>query len=212
VRVRMTPRDDALAELFVASAGHLVTGADLLAQLLGAEPADRAPLAERLTAAEQDGDEATHAILRRVDQTFVTPFDREDVYALASALDDCMDHMQAAGDLVVLHRVAALPAGVATQVAALQRAAELTLAAMPRLRTLRGLRDYWIEVNRLENEAGRAHRALVAELYDDPRSTASPAAVVDMLRVKGVVDTLELAADAFETVAHTVESIVLKDT
>lgn len=212
MRVRLTPRDGAFVDLFTMSAGHLVTGADLLAQLVGAEPADRAPLAELLGAAEHDGDEARHAILRRATQSFVTPFDREDVYALASALDDCMDRMHAAGDLIVLHRVETLPRQVAAQVAVLQRAAELTLEAMPRLRTMTGLEDYWIEVNRLENEAGRTHRALVAELLGDPRCAASPAALLEMMRVKGVVEELEAAADAFEHVAHTVEAIVLKDT
>src|SRR5699024_5574399 len=114
-------------------AGHLVTGANLLAQLIGSEPADRGPLADQLKDCEHMADDATHSILRRVNQTFVTPFDRDDIYDLASALDDCMDFMEAGGEIVVLYGVDELPAAVTDQVTTLQRAAELTADAMPKL-------------------------------------------------------------------------------
>ena len=93
---------------------------------MGADPADRKQIAERMRAAEHAGDEATHAIMRELNETFVTPFDREDIYRLASSLDDVMDAMEAAVDLVVLYQIGELPPEIADQVDVLERAAELT--------------------------------------------------------------------------------------
>lgn len=212
MRFRLTPRDATFFDLLAGSAGHLVVGADLLAQLIGAPPAERPAYAERLGQAEHDADDSTHAIMRRLNQTFVTPFDRDDIYNLASALDDCMDAMEAAGDLIVLYRVHDLPDGVMAQVSTLQRAAELTAAAMPRLRDMNEeLTEYWIEVNRLENEADRAYRDLLALLFQSPRYQESPAAVIEMFKLKGIIDVLEQAADSFEKVANYVETIFLKE-
>ncbi|WP_420112005.1 DUF47 domain-containing protein [Pseudactinotalea sp.] len=211
MRLRLTPRDVTFFDLFATLAAHLVTGADLLAQIVGAEPADRSVLADRLRDAEHDADDATHSIMKRLNQTFVTPFDRDDIYVLSSALDDCMDFMEAAGAMIVLYAVEDLPEGVNDQVATLQRAAELTADAMPRLRTMEGLEEYWIEINRLENEGDRAYRGLTAALFSHPVYQESPAGVVEMLKLKGVVDSLEDAADSFERVANTVETIFLKE-
>ena len=204
--MRLTPRDTTFFDLFAASAGHLVDGAQLLGELLGAAPGpERARLAGAMSDAEHRADEATHAIMRRLNSTFVTPFDREDIYALASGLDDCMDYMEAAAEVVVLYKVDVLPAGVSDQVAVLQRQAELTAAAMPRLRSMRDLADYWVEVNRLENQADQVYRSLVADLFEHETDA------VQLLKVKEVVEQLEQAADAFEKVAHTVETIAVKE-
>lgn len=211
MRLRLTPRDTTFFDLFSTLASHLVTGADLLAQIVGAEPADRSVLADRMRDAEHDADEATHSIMRRLNQTFVTPFDRDDIYVLASALDDCMDFMEAAGAMVVQYAVKELPEGVNDQIATLQRAAELTADAMPRLRSMEGLKEYWIEINRLENEGDRAYLGLTTLLFSDPTYQESPAGVIEMLKLKGVVDSLEDAADSFERVANTVETIFLKE-
>ncbi|CPU64165.1 Phosphate transport regulator (distant homolog of PhoU) [Mycobacteroides abscessus] len=143
--------------------------------------------------------------MRRLNQTFVTPFDRDDIYALASALDDCMDYMEEAADLIVLYKVDELPARVSEQVQVLQRASELTAEAMPRLRSMDDLPEYWVEVNRLENQADKVHRKLLAELFDD---VSDP---VLLMKLKEIVEVLEQAADAFEKVANTVETIALKE-
>lgn len=211
MRLRLTPRDTTFFDLFSTLAAHLVTGADLLAQIIGAEPSDRSVLVERLNDAEHDADEATHQIMRRLNQTFVTPFDRDDIYVLASSLDDCMDFMDAGGAMIQVYGVDQLPEGVNDQVTTLQRAAELTADAMPRLRTMEGLEEYWIEINRLENEGDRAYRLLTAELFSRPVYQESPAGVVEMLKLKGVIDSLEDAADSFERVANTIETIFLKE-
>src|SRR5690625_7354123 len=101
--------------------------------------------------------------MRRLNQTFVTPFDRDDIYELASNLDDCMDYMEEAGELIQLYRVGELPAGCLDQVATLQRAAELTAAAMPTLRWVENMKEYWIELDRLANEEDRADRKLLVQ-------------------------------------------------
>jgi len=211
VRFRITPRDATFFDLFAALADHLVIGADLLAKLIDADPTDRADIAKELKDAEHLADNSTHSVFKRVNQTFVTPFDRDDIYDLASALDDCMDHMEAAGEIIVLYGVDEIPDAVTDQVRTLQQAAQLTAEAMPKLATMEDLENYWIEVNRLENEADRSYRALVADLFRNPRYQATPAAVVELMRLRAVVDTLEAAADSFETVANTVETIVLKE-
>jgi len=205
VPLRLTPRDTTFFDLLTELAQHLVTGSNLLAEMLGADRPERKELAKRLSEAEHDADETTHSIMRRLNQTFVTPFDRDDIYALVSSLDDCMDYMEEAADLVVLYRIGELPARVSDQVQVLQRAAELTAEAMPRLRSMNDLAEYWVEVNRLENQADKAHRKLLAELFDN---VSDP---IELMKLKEVVEILEAAADGFEKVANTVETIALKE-
>ncbi len=205
MRLRLTPRDSTFFDLFAASAGHLVTGANLLAELLGADRPARKVLAKQLAETEHMADDATHSIMLLLNQTFVTPFDRDDIYALASALDDCMDFMEEAADLIVLYKVDELPARVADQVQVLQRSAELTAEVMPRLRSMVDLAPYWVEINRLENQADKLHRKLLAELFD---KVSDP---ILLMKLKEIVEVLEQAADAFEKVANFVETIALKE-
>jgi hypothetical protein len=204
--VRLTPRDTTYFDLLAASAQHLVRGSSLLAELLGADKAGREKLADEMHEVEHLADDATHSIMRRLNQTFVTPFDRADISGLASALDDCMDEMDEAAELIVLYKVDALPDRVSEQVQVLQRCAELTAEAMPRLRSMDKLADYWVEVNRLENQADKLHRKLLAQLFDD--LAGDP---VLLMKLKEIVEVLENAADSFEKVANMVETIALKE-
>jgi predicted phosphate transport protein (TIGR00153 family) len=191
--------------MFAASGQNLVTGARLLKELLGAAPIDRKEIAERMRAAEHAGDEVTHAIMRELNESFITPFDREDIYRLASSLDDVMDAMEAAVDLVVLYQIGELPAEVADQVDIIERAAELTAAAMLQLRSMRDLSEFWIELNRLENQADQVYRRMLARLFSGDFDALT------VMKIKEVVDQLEGAADAFEHVANTVETIAVKE-
>ena len=204
MRLRLTPREDSFYDMFADSANNLVTGARLLVELIS-DGADRAAIAEKMRACEHAGDEFTHAIMRRLNESFITPFDREDIYRLASSLDDVMDFMEAAADLVVLYKIDELPRDVIGQVEVLERAAELTAEAMPRLRGMKGLSEYWIEINRLENQGDQVYRRLLAELFGGEYDALT------VLKFKEVVDQLEAAADAFEKVANTVESIAVKE-
>ncbi|MQA32332.1 DUF47 family protein [Modestobacter roseus] len=190
--------------MFTAAAENLVTATDLLGQFVH-EHTLREELAGRLRDLEHAGDQATHAIFRQVNSSFVTPFDREDIVALASQLDDVMDAIEAAADLVLLTHLGTLPAEMGQQVALLQRCAIVTAESMPRLRSMKDLADYWIEVNRLENEADKLYRRLLSRLYSGEFDA------LEILKLKEVADQLEEAADAFEHVAHVVETIAVKD-
>jgi predicted phosphate transport protein (TIGR00153 family) len=205
VRFRLTPRETSFYELFATAADNVLSGSRLLLELLGADAATRLEIADRMRAAEHAGDDATHAIFHQLNSSFVTPFDREDIYKLASTLDDIMDFMEEAVDLVVLYEIDELPKGVDQQIEVLGRAAELTAEAMPNLRTMRNLNEYWIEVNRLENQADQVHRKLLAHLFNGSYGA------IEVMKLKQIVDVLEEAADAFETVANTVETIVVKE-
>jgi predicted phosphate transport protein (TIGR00153 family) len=205
VRFRLTPRETSFYDLFAAAADNILSGSKLLQELLGADAEGRVELAERMRAAEHAGDDTTHAIFHELNSTFVTPFDREDIYRLASRLDDIMDFMEEAVDLVVLYQIDELPKGVDQQIEVLCRAAELTAEAMPQLRSMEHLSEYWIEVNRLENQADRVHRKLLAHLFNGSYDA------IEVMKLKQIVDVLEEAADAFEQVANTVESIVVKE-
>jgi predicted phosphate transport protein (TIGR00153 family) len=155
--------------------------------------------------AEHAADETTHSIIRRVNSTFVTPFDREDIYRLASDLDDVMDFMEEAVDNVHLFSLDELPVEVAEQIEVLQRMATLTAETMPRLRTMKDLAEYWIEINRLENTGDAVHRRIIAKLFGGEFDALT------VMKVKTVVDLLEDAVDAFERVANTVEQIAVKE-
>lgn len=210
MRLNLTTRKvyfDLLTEL----GEHLVTGADLLAQIVGSDPAERTSLAQQMRDVEHLADESTHAIIRHLNRTAATPLDRDDLYDLTSAMDDCMDSMEEATDAIVLYRIGQLPEAVPEQVGVLQRAAELTAAAMPQLHSMNGLESYWIEVNRLENQADRIYRGLNRDLFTDPQYLTTPAGVVELIKLRTVIDCLEAAADHFERVANVVESICLKE-
>lgn len=202
--LRFRPVDSNFYDLFSASAQHLVLGAGLLAEMLS-EGSDREDVARRMREAEHQADETTHEIIRRVNSTFVTPFDREDIYSLASGLDDVMDMMDEAVDLILLYEVKELPTQLSQQVEVLQRCAEVTADAMPRLQSMKALDEYWIEVNRLENAGDKNHRRTLAHLF------AGEFEAIEVLKLKDIVESLEGAIDAFEKVANTVEQIAVKE-
>ena len=204
MRLRFRPADTTFYDLFSQSAKHLVGGAPLLAEML-AEGSDREGIAERMRDAEHAADETTHEIIRRVNSTFVTPFDREDIYALASSLDDVMDFMEEAVDLILLSQVVKLPKELANQVDVIQRCAELTAASMPRLREMADLEEYWIEINRLENLGDKSYRRILVKLFSGKYEA------LEVMKLKDIVDSLEAAIDAFEKVANIIEQIAVKE-
>ncbi len=200
----LTPKDSSFYPLFTASAENLVAATDVLSEFIH-DHARRAELAARLRDLEHEADQTTHAIFRHLNTSFVTPFDREDIYNLASDLDDVMDYVEAAADLVVLTGLGELPKEMIKQVELLQLCARKTAEAMPRLQTMKGLDEYWIEVNRLENEADQLFRRTVATLFNGTYDALTA------IKLKEVADELEEAADAFEHVANVVETITVKE-
>jgi uncharacterized protein len=143
--------------------------------------------------------------VRKVNSSFVTPFDREDIYALASGLDDVMDMLDEVVDLILLYEVVQIPSEFLTQLEVIQRCAEITAEAMPRLRSMTGLDEYWIEINRLENAGDKSYRRTLAKLFSGDYKA------IEILKLKDIVESLEGAIDAFEKVANIVEQITVKE-
>lgn len=190
--------------MFTALAENVREGIRLLGESL-ADDADRPMYAARLKEVEHAGDDHIHEILKRVNSTFITPFDREDIYRLASGLDDILDYVEEAVDLMVLYQLGDLPNEVGELADVLDRCAVLTTEAMPKLRSLSDLKEYWIEINRLENVGDQVYRRLLARIFSgeyDP---------LTVHKLKDVIRSLENGVDSFEHVANTVEQIALKE-
>ena len=205
MKLKVSQRSGEFFDLFAESARNLKLGTeqllDLIVDYTGVELKAR-----RIQEREHEGDEVTHTIIRRLNTTFVTPIDREDIYALASALDDVLDLVEEAADLFVLHAIEApLPqmrvqAEILVQAADQTEQAVLALAKMDRDR----LEPYWVEINRLENEGDKMYRRAVADLFSGDHRA------MDVLKWKEVIETLEEALDGLENAANIIESIVLK--
>ena len=208
MRISLRPTESAFYAFFSQAADNIVRGAEILSELSLPEP-DVHSISDRLRDIEHDNDEVTHAMLSKLNSTFVTPFDREDIYRLGSTLDDVMDHMEAAGNLVYLYglsQLPALPREMHELIEVISKSATLTAQAMPRLRALNhDLEAYWIEQNRLENEGDHAYRMLLVRLFSGEYDALT------VMKLKEVADELEAAADAFEHVANTVETIAVKE-
>jgi len=202
--VRFRPVDASFYDMFTETAQRLVQGAALLAEMFS-DGSDRRAIAERMREEEHLADDATHAVIKRVNTTFVTPFDREDIYNLAAGLDDVMDFMEEAVDLVLLYEVAEFPKRTLDLVDVIQLCAEVTAQAMPRLKPMKDLDEYWIEINRLENSGDKTYRKILAKLFSGQYDA------LEVLKLKDIVDSLEAAIDAFEKVAHTIEQIAVKE-
>jgi uncharacterized protein len=207
VRLRIFPREETFFDLFDAAADSVATAASLLRDMVD-DFVDPEMKAKRLTEQEHEGDRITYAILSRLNSTFVTPFDREDIYDLATELDDVTDAIEAAADMLVLHKVVEPIEPVREQARLLEEASRETARGLRHLRKLAQdeLRAYWVRINELENQADRLYRRARAELYSF--EAEHPARY--LLIWKDIIEQLEEAMDALEHVAHTVESIVLK--
>lgn len=205
MRFKLTPQNTTFYGQFADLATHIRDGAHVLQSAVLGPHEEWESAAKRLKQIEHEGDEATHKILSAVNSSFITPFDRDDIYRLAASLDDCLDHLEASLDIMVLYRVGELEPAVAKQVDVLVQMADLTLEAMPGLERMHHLREFWIAINSLENTADQNYRQMIAELFDDKRKA------VEIIKLKALYDELEAAADSFETVANTVESIAAKE-
>jgi len=203
MRLRVIPRSEGFYDLFERAAANLADTAGLLLKLLTDFHDPEAAHAE-IRQREHEGDEITHQIMRALNTTFVTPFDREDIHRLASLIDDILDGIEAVADLLVLHQIEQPLPEMRQQAEVLASAVDQTYQAMAGLRSLSGLDQYWVEINRLENEGDRIYRKTVARLFSGDFKA------MDVLKWKDLVDQLEAAIDKSEDVANTLESIVLK--
>lgn len=201
---KFRPVDRVFYDLFTESANHLVTGATLLAEMFN-EDSDRDDVVARMREAERAADETVRAIVTRVNSTFVTPFDREDIHTLANLLDDVMDLIDEAVDMIHIYEVHEIPAEITKQASVIQRCADLTAEAMPLLRSMKGLEDYIAEVNRLERTGDKNYRRILAKLFSGEYKA------MQVLKLKDIVECLEQAIDGMEKVANTVEQIAVKE-
>jgi predicted phosphate transport protein (TIGR00153 family) len=213
MRFRLVPRDDGFYPLFNDAAENVAECARRLRELLdlfadditsASASRDLEKLVNLVTDCEQRGDELTRTILRRLHSSFVTPFDREDIHALAEELDDVVDEMQAAAELLVLHRVEK-PLPEARDLAdILVKAAEANVALVAKLPRLRDVEGELEAIGRLETEADHCYRRSVAHLFSGDFKAFS------VLKWKDIVEAIEASVNAIENISDIVESIVLK--
>jgi predicted phosphate transport protein (TIGR00153 family) len=200
----LAPRDRQFFNLFEEAGRNILRAAELLDQMLRDFP-DGADLSRDILICEQEGDRITHDIIRRLNKTFVTPIDREDVYALASALDDIVDFIEEVADYLGLYKIEA-PMEQSQRLASILLEASRAIAeCMPRLRGFQDISHYTIEVKRLENDGDRVTREAIAGLFE---GGIDPMVVI---RWKDIYERLEEAIDSTERVANILEGIVLKN-
>jgi predicted phosphate transport protein (TIGR00153 family) len=198
------PGDREFFDLFEEAGTNAVRAADLLDQLLRNWP-DNKELGREILICEQEGDRITHDLIRKLNNTFVTPIDREDILVLASGLDDIVDFTEEAADYLSLYKIEA-PMEQAQRLShVLLQSARQIAEAIPRLRGFRDINHYVVEINRLENDGDRITREAIASLFD---GGIDPMVVI---RWKDIFERLEAAIDACERVAHILESVVIKN-
>jgi uncharacterized protein len=200
----LAPRGREFFDLFEEAAGNIARATELLDQMLRDYP-ERRDLAREILICEQEGDRITHDVIHAINNTFVTPIDREDVLVLVSALDDVVDFVEEVADYLGLYKIDA-PMEQSQQLArVLAQAGRQISEAMPRLRNFDDMSHYTVEVNRLENEGDRIGREAVASLFEEG---IDPLVVI---RWKDIYERLEEAIDACEKVAYILEGITTKN-
>ncbi len=203
MRLRLIPREERFFDMFAEDAANVLGAARQLEAMLRSYdvPEERA---REIRDAEHRGDELSHEIGRRLESTFVTPFDREDIHALISALDDVIDLIEESADTFILYRIEAPTAVAVQQASIIVRQCEQLQEALANLRGFKGLERYWIEVHRLENEGDQLARKAIADLFSgggDP---------IDLIKWKDVYALLEATIDKCEDVANIIERITIK--
>jgi predicted phosphate transport protein (TIGR00153 family) len=200
----LAPRGREFFDLFEEAGKNIVRATDLLDQMLRGYP-ERKDLAREILICEQEGDRITHDVIHALNNTFVTPIDREDILDLVSALDDIVDYVEEVADYLGLYKIEA-PMEQSIRIAhVLAQAGRQVAEAMPRLRNFDDMSHYTVEVNRLENEGDRLGREAVASLFEEG---IDPLIVI---RWKDIYERLEQAIDACEKVAYILEGISTKN-
>ena len=201
---RLIPRAERFFDLFEEQARNIVAAAGRLRELT-VDFADATAKAMAIRELEHAGDVLTHDVIRKINTTFVTPFDREDVYALASRLDDVLDLIEAAADRLLLYRIKEPTSGARAFAEVIVKSADSVQAAVGCLRaSSRSYHQHCVEVNRLENEADRLLKDLIAALFAD---VTDP---IEVIKWKEIYETLEEVTDRCEDVVNVIEGIMLK--
>jgi predicted phosphate transport protein (TIGR00153 family) len=203
VAFRLIPREEKFYDDFTALAEQIRVGARLLDQMLAPEK----PIwdkADEIKEIEHKCDFLTHEVIQRLNRTFVTPLDREDIHTLARTLDDVMDAIDASATIVRLYHIDSVRPGARELARIIVDSAEQVLGAVKALEGRRGVAECAVEINRLENEADRAHQAAVRALFQEERDA------IEIIKWKEILDFLEQATDRCEDVANVLEGVVVK--
>ena len=203
-KFRLIPREEKFFDDFKAMADQLRAGARLLEEMFASDPpvADKA---HEIKEAEHKCDFLTHEIIQRLNKTFVTPIDREDIHALARTFDDVMDAIDDAAALIPLYRIDRIRSGARELTRVISAQTDELRKAVEALEKSHGkILDYAVEINRLENEADRIHQRAIGQLFDEERDA------ITVMKWKEILDLLEDATDACEDVANLLENIVVK--
>jgi predicted phosphate transport protein (TIGR00153 family) len=203
-RFSLLPRDQTFFDLFIEAGQNAVRAAKLLDEMMQTWPESQS-LSREIVIAEQEGDRITHDIVRRLNTTFVTPIDREDIYALATQMDDIVDFTEEAADFLGLYKIEAPMEQATALTKVLVASCEQLAIGLEKLPSFKDLDKYWIEIHRLENDGDRISRDAVASLFSNG---IDPMVVI---RWKDMFAVLEEAIDATETAAQILEGIVIKN-
>ncbi len=201
----LIPRDNSFFAMFSAMSDNLIAGARTLVDLF-ANYQDVEKQIEQIHRIERDGDELTHAILTKLNQTFITPFDREDIHELASKLDDVLDFVNAAGARLVMYRIATPPAAAGELAAIILRQCQELQKAVSLMQKNGNILSHCVEINRLENEADQVSQQAIARLFECEKDP------INLIKIKELLEFLERATDKAEDVANVLETVVLKST
>jgi predicted phosphate transport protein (TIGR00153 family) len=204
LRLRLIPREERFFDLFVEDAANVLGAARLLEAFVRTYDAVERRAGE-IRDAEHRGDEISHDIGRRLESTFVTPFDREEIHGLISALDDVLDYIEEVADTFVLYHIDAPTPVAVEQAAIVVRQCEQLHEALGHLRGFKNLDKYWIEVHRLENEGDRIVRSAIASLFEKEKNP------IELIKWKEIYTLLETTIDKCEDVANIIERIVVKN-
>ena len=202
-RFRLIPREEKFYDDFKAMADELRRGARLLEAMLAVDP----PIADKaheIKEVEHKCDFLTHEIIQRLNKTFVTPIDREDIHELARTLDDVMDAIDNAASLIPLYKIDRVRPGARELTRIIIQQCDELRVAVEALEARKGVLERAIEINRLENEADRVHKNAISQLFDEETNP------ITILKWKEIYDLLEEATDACEDVANLLENVVVK--
>jgi uncharacterized protein len=202
--IRLIPKDTSFFEMFAAMSNNLIDAARALVDLFADYHNVEAKI-EDIRRMEHLGDEMTHSIMRKLNQTFITPFDREDIHTLASSLDDVVDFINAACARIVMYRITDPPAEAGQLARLILAQCEELEKAVSHLQKSDDVLRHCVEINRLENEADQVSRVAIARLFDHETNP------INLIKIKELLEFLETATDKAEDVADVLETVVLKN-
>ena len=202
-RFSLIPREGKFYEDFKMFADQIRKAARLLEQMIATDP-PAAEKAQEIKEIEHQCDFLTHEVIQRLNKTFVTPIDREDIHELARALDDVMDEIDSAAHLIPLYRITKIRGGARELVRVILEQCDEIRRAVEALEERKGVMERAIEINRLENEADRIHKTAIGDLFAEERDP------IVVLKWKEIFDVLERATDRCEDVANLLENVVVK--